>query len=170
VTVRWRPFLLGPIFQSQGWTTSPFNLYPAKGRYMVRDIERIATSRGLRFSLPSPFPANGLYAARVAIVGLAEGWTPAFSREAFRAQFEHGEDITDWDVLLRCLERAGADPEAAKARAMAQETKDALRAHTDEAAALGLFGAPSFVTPDEELFWGDDRLEAALEWTGNINE
>ncbi len=41
VSLRWRPFLLGPIFKDQGWETSPFNLYPAKGRYMWRDLERI---------------------------------------------------------------------------------------------------------------------------------
>src|ERR1041385_7871678 len=41
VTVRWRPFLLGPIFGAQGWNDSPFNIYPAKGRNMWRDLERI---------------------------------------------------------------------------------------------------------------------------------
>ena len=45
IDVVWRPFLLGPIFKAQGWATSPFNVYPAKGRYMVRDIERIAAAR-----------------------------------------------------------------------------------------------------------------------------
>jgi 2-hydroxychromene-2-carboxylate isomerase len=38
-----------------------------------------------------------------------------------------------------------------------------LRAQNDEAVALGLFGAPSFTVRDE-LFWGNDRLEAALAW------
>ena len=38
VQVRFRPFLLGPIFKAQGWDTSPFNLYQAKGRYMWRDM------------------------------------------------------------------------------------------------------------------------------------
>ena len=60
VAIEWRPFLLGPIFVSQGWTTSPFNIYPAKGRYMVRDIGRIAAARGLPFNMPETFPVNGL--------------------------------------------------------------------------------------------------------------
>jgi 2-hydroxychromene-2-carboxylate isomerase len=55
VDVAWRPFLLGPIFKSQGWMTSPFNLYPAKGRYMIRDCERLAETRGIVFHMPSTF-------------------------------------------------------------------------------------------------------------------
>src|SRR5262245_44856770 len=47
VTLVWRPFLLGPIFQKQGWNDSPFNVYPAKGRYMWRDMERLAARYGL---------------------------------------------------------------------------------------------------------------------------
>ena len=64
VAVAWKPFLLGPIFKAQGWDTSPFNLYPAKGRYMVRDLERLAADRGLAFVLPAVFPQNSLRATR----------------------------------------------------------------------------------------------------------
>ena len=66
VDIRWRPFLLGPIFAAQGWTSSPFNLFPAKGRYMWRDMERQAAALGLPFRKPDPFPQNALLAARVA--------------------------------------------------------------------------------------------------------
>ena len=44
VRVHFRPFLLGPIFKTQGWTTSPFNLFPAKGRHMWRDLERLCAT------------------------------------------------------------------------------------------------------------------------------
>ena len=66
VTVVWRPFLLGPIFSAQGWPTSPFVVYPAKGRYMARDMERLAAARGLAFRLPQVFPARSITAARIA--------------------------------------------------------------------------------------------------------
>ena len=162
VTVDWQPFLLGPIFKSQGWATSPFNIYPAKGRYMVRDIGRIAASRGLKFEMPEPFPANALKAARLAIVGIEGGWVAPFTRAVFDAEFARGLDISSEEALTGLLETLGIDAAPAIARSNAAETKERLRAVTAEAEALGIFGAPSFVAPDGELFWGDDRLEAAF--------
>ena len=70
VEIRWRPFLLGPIFASQGWNTSPFNVYPAKGRHMWRDMEREAARLGLPMRRPDPFPQNTLVAARVAVYAI----------------------------------------------------------------------------------------------------
>ena len=56
VAVTWRPFLLGPIFAAQGWRDSPFNIYPAKGRYMWRDMERVCEREGIALVRPSRFP------------------------------------------------------------------------------------------------------------------
>ena len=56
VAIRWRPFLLGAIFAAQGLDSSPFNLFPVKGRYMWRDMERICEGYGLAFRQPTPFP------------------------------------------------------------------------------------------------------------------
>src|SRR3990170_2957417 len=67
VSVRFRPFLLGPIFKAQGWTTSPFNLYEAKGRHMWRDLERLCADLALPFRRPDPFPQQSVLAARVAL-------------------------------------------------------------------------------------------------------
>src|SRR5262249_7364893 len=73
VEVRWRPFLLGPIFQTLGWNDSPFNIFAAKGRYMWRDLARARQAEGLPLRLPPvKFPQNGLKAARIALVGERE--------------------------------------------------------------------------------------------------
>lgn len=165
VEVFWKPFLLGPIFKSQNMDTSPFNIYPLKGSYMVRDIERIAGSRGLQFRLPHAFPQNGLLAARLAMVGLDEGWGQDFVRSVCKAEFADGHNIAGRLTLAKALEAAGAPLERAFALAETPEIKDRLRTYTEEAQAIGIFGAPSFTTAEGELFWGDDRLEQAVLWS-----
>jgi 2-hydroxychromene-2-carboxylate isomerase len=163
VSVEWKPFLLGPIFHAQGWDSSPFNLYPAKGRYMVRDIERLAGERGLRFALPKPFPQNSLLAARVALVGAEEGWIAPFTRAVFAAEFADGAQIADKAMLASLLDGLRLDSKRILSRIEQPEIKDRLKQQTAEAQQLGIFGAPSFVCGGE-LFWGDDRLEQALAW------
>ena len=161
VVLEWKPFLLGPIFRSQGWSDSPFNLYPAKGRYMWRDLERICAREALPFRRPTQFPRNGLLAARVAVAGLAEPWVPPFVREVYRANFVEDRDIADPQVLSELLQRVSPAAGSTLERAGSEAVKQKLRAHGDEAAALGIFGAPSFVSGGE-LFWGNDRLDEAL--------
>jgi 2-hydroxychromene-2-carboxylate isomerase len=162
VTVRWRPFLLGPIFKAQGYETSPFNIHQAKGHYMVRDCERQCAALGVPFRLPTPFPAMSLLAARVALVGLSVGWGEEFSRAVYRAEFGNGLNIGDPTVIAAIVQNLGHDSTATLARALSDEIKGRLRAETGEAQRLGIFGAPSFIAGGE-LFWGNDRLEQALD-------
>lgn len=164
VRVSWRPFLLGPIFAAQGWSTSPFNIYDAKGRHMWRDMERLTARYALPFAKPETFPQNGLKAARLALA-LPDGVRrAAFVDAVYRANFAEGMDIADDSVLAARLVALGEDAAALNAAAGSAEIKAALRANTDEAIAKGVFGAPAFVCADGELFWGNDRLEQALEW------
>ncbi|MEI9804297.1 MAG: 2-hydroxychromene-2-carboxylate isomerase [Pseudolabrys sp.] len=164
VTVRWRPFLLGPIFKALGWDTSPFNLYETKGRYMWRDLERLCEAQALPFTRPSPFPQNSLLAARVALVALAQDWGEDFCRAVYAAEFAEGHDIGEPPVIAGILKNLGEDAGAILQQAQSDGIKAKLRAQTEEAVKLGLFGAPSFVTSDGELFWGNDRLEATIDW------
>lgn len=163
VSVSWRSFLLGPIFAGQGWNDSPFNLYPAKGRYMWRDLERVCDASGLPFRRPSDFPRNGLLAARVACHFSEAPWLPEFVRSVYRANFADDLDISSPEVISHCLACAGGNPALLLQEAAAPESKARLRAQTEEASSLGVFGAPAFVT-GSELFWGNDRLEDALAW------
>jgi 2-hydroxychromene-2-carboxylate isomerase len=164
VAVRFRPFLLGPIFKAQGWTTSPFNLFPAKGQNMWRDLERICADAGLPFRRPEPFPQNSVLAARVALVGLARPWGEAFCAAVFEAQFGEGHSISDANAVAEILSRLNVAPDETLSAATSDNNKGKLRAQTEEAQRLGVFGAPTFTTADGELFWGNDRLERALLW------
>jgi 2-hydroxychromene-2-carboxylate isomerase len=172
VTVRFRPFLLGPVFQAQGWSSSPFNLYVAKGGNMWRDLERLCADLNLSFRRPKPFPQNSLLAARVALVGLGatsaeQSWGEQFCRAVFLAEFCEGLQIDDVAVLSDILARLNVEPEPVLDAARTDTNKARLRAQTEAAQRLGIFGAPSFMTADGELFWGNDRLERALAWAKN---
>lgn len=162
VEVRWIPFLLGPIFRSQGWNDSPFNIYPAKGAYMWRDMERECARHKIPFRRPSQFPRNGLTAARIVAAAAHEAWIPAFVRAVYLANFANDRDIASAAVLGELLGTAGcSDPAAFLALAESPETKQRLRDHTDRAIARGIFGAPTFCVGDE-LFWGSDRIDQAF--------
>jgi 2-hydroxychromene-2-carboxylate isomerase len=165
VAVRWRPFLLGPLFASQGWRDSPFNIYPAKGRYMWRDLERICEAQQLPLQRPDPFPQNSLLVARVALA-LPERLRAPFSRAVYAAEFGQGRPIADRALLGGLVAELGEDAPATLARAESPDNKAALKAACDEAMALGIPGAPACVTDDGEVFWGNDRLEPAVEWAG----
>lgn len=168
IKVRFRPFLLGPIFQAQGWDTSPFNVYPAKGRHMWRDLERLCAELRLPFRRPQPFPQPSLLAARVALVGLSESWGEEFCRAVFRAEFGEGLRIDDAATIAGLLAPFGVDTEQVLAAARSAPIKARLRDETQAAQQRGIFGAPSFVTADGELFWGNDRLERALAWAKDL--
>ena len=164
VEIKWRPFLLGPIFKAYGWADSPFNIFAAKGRYMWRDLARICEDSNIPLRLPPVrFPQNGLKAARLALAGEADGWTPAFTRAVFAANYAEQKDISDDAMLRAILDGIGVDADVAIAASNTLGIKEALKAQTAEAEARGLFGTPSFTIGDE-LFWGNDRLEAALAW------
>lgn len=163
VALLWRPFLLGPLFAGQGWRDSPFNLFPVKGRYMWRDLERICDALGLPLRRPDPFPQNSLLAARVALA-LDDALRPAFSRAVYRAEFGDGRPIDAPATLAALLAELGVAPAPALTQAIEDANKAALKAQTARAIALGLPGAPCLTTADGEVFWGNDRLEQGLEW------
>jgi 2-hydroxychromene-2-carboxylate isomerase len=160
----WRPFLLGPILAQRGHDPSPFqNPTPAQRRYRWRDVQRLCAAEGLALRLPSIYPRNGLLAARAALIAVAEGWGPAFTRAVYHANFAEDRDITAAAVIGAIAAGLGHEPQALLQAARGEDNKARLKAHGDKAIGRGIFGAPSFVV-GEELFWGNDRLEAALAW------
>jgi 2-hydroxychromene-2-carboxylate isomerase len=163
IAVEWKPFLLGPIFQAQGWNDSPFNIYPAKGRYMWRDMERLCADLKIPLRHPSQFPRNGVIASRVVCGFAGESWLPDFIRAIYRANFADDLDISNADVVVRCLDALGQNGAEIIVAAQLPENKDKLRRQTEQAIAKGIFGAPTFMV-GKEMFWGNDRLETAIAW------
>ena len=164
VTLKWVPFLLGPIFQLQGWNDSPFNLNERRGAYMWRDLERLSAKFGLRWKRPTAFPRASTLAARVAASVTDEVWCGDFVRAIYVANFGDDLDISDERVVVAALDELGRNGSSIVKRALEPERRGLLRANTERAIELGIFGAPNCVV-GRELFWGEEALEDAIAWS-----
>jgi len=161
VQFKLKPFVLGPIFKTLGWETSPFVLQTLKGNYVWRDMERQCAKYGLRWQRPSVFPRNSLLAARIALQGEGKPWIEEFCEQVMLANFADDGDISDEAVIAAIIARLDSDSAAIIAAAKTDVCKAALRARTADAQARGIFGAPMFFVGDE-MFWGNDRLADAI--------
>jgi 2-hydroxychromene-2-carboxylate isomerase len=162
------PFNLGLIFRKANFF--PFNEGTDKTAYMWRDIERIAASRGLEPNLPAPYPSpETLRANKVALVTVQQGLGLAWIRQSYEAWFGKGLLPGTDDNLSNSLPAVGLGVDMTIAQAESPEAAAALQEQTELAESYGIFGAPAFRAMDE-LFWGDDRLEQAINWvrTGHI--
>lgn len=158
----WRPFNVRAIMIAQN--NIPFANKPVKAAYMWRDIGRRAAKYGLSPKLPAPYPVADLpLANQVALLGMAEGWGPDYVTESYRLWFDEGVPAGAEPNLSDSLRAAGQEPKAIVARATAAEAVERLATETEKAAALGVFGSPTFVV-GSEVFWGDDRLDDAMSW------
>lgn len=156
----WQPILLGGLFQRFGrdsWANGPGR---AEG---IAEVERRAASYGLPpLAWPEPWPGNTLFAMRAATFAKQTGRTVSFALAAFRQAFAAGRDLTESDNVLLAAAACELHPNALLKAVGTETVKGALRAATEEAAERGVVGVPSLLV-GEEAFWGDDRLEEAVE-------
>ena len=158
--VSWQPVLLGGLFKLTGRSSWALGDYERRQRGMA-EIERRARSYGLpALRWPDPWPSDYLMAARVAIWAFDQGAGRAYVDEAYRAAFQRGVDISTPAHVLQAARAAGLDPDGAAAAAQDPAVKATLRSVTEAAHARGVFGVPTLAVGDE-LYWGDDRLDAA---------
>jgi 2-hydroxychromene-2-carboxylate isomerase len=158
----WRPMLLGGVFKATG-NASPV-MVPAKGRWMFQDMARWAQRYGVTLAMNPHFPINTLTLMRIA-VGLQLRRPADFERYVdvvYRAMWEKPRNLGDAAVLSALLQESGFDAEALLALAGDAEVKAALVAHTDEAVARGVFGAPTMFVGGQ-MFFGQDRLDFVRE-------
>ncbi len=161
VAVQLKPFLLGPIFKSLGWETSPFVLQQRKGAYTWRDMERQCAKYGLAWTKPTSFPRRALLPTRIALLACDQPWVWDFCKRIMQANFVHDQEVDDPLLVSAILTQLGLDGDRLIAEARGEAAKAALHQQSADANACGLFGAPSFLVGDE-LFWGNDRLEEAF--------
>ena len=161
VAIAWKPFLLGPIFKSLGWSTSPFVLQKEKGAYVWRDMERECQKYGLPWRRPSEFPRKALLPMRVALLGADQPWIGEYSRRMMRINFVEDRDMNTPEAVGQVLDALGLPATDLLGAAQSEDNKQRLREQTEEARRRGVFGAPTFFV-GSQMYWGNDRLEDAL--------
>lgn len=158
--IAWQPVSLGALFKLTG--RSSWALGDPSGRQGgMAEVERRAQSYDLApMRWPDPWPTNYLYAMRAATYAFRVGQGRPFTLAAFRHAFARGHDLAIPEQVQQAAEQAGLDPRAADEATRDPEIKLALRTATEAAHDLGVFGVPT-IAIDDELFWGDDRLQDA---------
>ena len=159
----WKPFLLGPILRALGMENSPFVLQKEKGAYVWQDMVRQCRKYGLQWVRPSVFPRLGVLPLRVALLGADQPWIGAFCRRVMELNFVLDQDINHPERLAPILMDLNLPASDILDQAQAEPTKTKLREQTEQARIRGIFGAPTFFV-GTEMFWGNDRLDDALEF------
>ena len=153
----WKPMLLGGVFKANATPQRLFEtLSPPKAAHNANDLARQAERYGVALRMPSGHPFRSVEALRAT---LATGCDPRVIHGFFRAYWVEGRPISEVDVMRDVLAAAGHDADAVLARIGDERIKHELRARTDEAIALGVFGAPAYLVDGVDLYWGQDRAE-----------
>ena len=154
----WQPNLLGGLFKRFG--RSSWGIGPEREAGMA-EVERRAQAYGLPpLRWPDPWPGNSLTAMRAAVFAKELGRAVSFSLAAFRQAFAAGRDLTEPDNVFIAAASSELHPRSLQTAIARDAIKQRLRQATDDAGDRGVFGVPAVVVGDE-VFWGDDQLEAA---------
>ena len=161
--LRWRPFLLGPVFKLTG--QPPLVEIPMKGEYSKRDFLRSAKLHKVPYKHPGKFPI-GTVAAMRAFYWVSDR-DPAAARKLakalYTAFFVDGIDISAPQAVVEIAKNVGVDATALAAALEDPALKERAKKEVDSAIAAGVFGPPFFIA-DGEPFWGVDRMPMLEEW------
>ena len=160
-TVNVKPCMFGPIFEQTGGLPLP-KRSPQRRAYRMMELKRWRELRGVPLTLePKHFPCDDAAATRLVIAARLKGRDAhRLSLELGRALWEREESLADPAAIAAAAERAGLDAVELRAIGPADAELDEIHEQfTRDALQAGVFGAPSYVLPSGEIFWGQDRLE-----------
>ena len=163
IKFNWKPFSVRAIMKEMNNIPFPKDKIN-KVNYMWRDIERRAEGYGFFAKTPVPYPLSEFdLANKIAILGLDKGWGIDYIRLTYKKWFQEGkEPAIDPSISEICKELALNKNEiVSEAKSEIFEKK--YMSNTDSARENKVFGSPSFIVEDE-IFWGDDRMEDAINW------
>jgi 2-hydroxychromene-2-carboxylate isomerase len=161
VTIQWRPFLVGGVFNAVNPSVyhSRDTPVPAKAAYAKKDQQDWARYLGLPIRYrPTVFPVNSVKAMRACLVLEPEDHLVRFAREVFKAYWIDDRDISHPQVLVAICDKLAVDADKLLAAIEQQPVKDALRANTQEAIDRGAFGSPTIFVGGDDMYFGNDRM------------
>ena len=163
VKFSWQPFSVRKIMLEMDNVPFP-PTKKVKADYMWRDIERRANSYGFEAKVPAPYRLKEFNLAnKIAVIGMQEGWCSDYVIVTYRRWFVTGLEPGSEPNVSESLREIDQDPERALELAADDNIHKAYLSQTEQAQTKRIFGSPSFIV-DGELFWGDDRLEDAVNW------
>jgi 2-hydroxychromene-2-carboxylate isomerase len=160
-----KPAKFAEVFAATGGLPLPKRA-PERQRYRMMELRRWRDRLGIPIALePKPFPSDETAGVRLVIAAAEQGLDAArLAQEIGRSLWELEEPISEAATLAKAAKRAGLDADAiARASRPVADLDAQWDANTQEAVSRGVFGAPSIVLPDGEIFWGQDRMDL-LDW------
>tara|TARA_A100001011_G_scaffold166625_1_gene175344 strand:- start:45 stop:635 length:591 start_codon:yes stop_codon:yes gene_type:complete len=166
VKFNWKPFSVRMIMKEMNNIPFPKDKIN-KVNYMWRDIERRAEGYKFFAKTPVPYPLSEFdLANQIAILGLKMGWGIDYVRLTYKKWFQEGKEPAVEPSISEVCKELGLNKDEIIIESKTKEIKDEYFSNTDAARENKIFGSPSFMV-DNELFWGDDRMEDAIKWIKN---
>jgi 2-hydroxychromene-2-carboxylate isomerase len=164
VSFIWNPFSVRKLMMEMN--NIPFTPpeKKVKSDYMWRDISRRAKNYNLSPKIPAPYPLKNFdLANQIAVYGINEGWCEEYVRLTYKYWFESGIEAGSEECIEKISKDMNFNPNDLIENSSSNTIIEKYDSQTDKARDLGIFGSPSFIS-NGEIFWGDDRLEDAINW------
>ena len=157
----WKPILVGGIFNSINPSVYENRKNPVKEKlqYSQKDLQDWARLRKIQINWPTIFPVNSVKAMRGAFYFIDNGNIETYLEDVFHAYWNEGKDISDIDVLTEIALSNGANETEFLEFISTQGIKDRLIANTQELMDRGGFGSPTFFLGDDDMYFGNDRIQ-----------
>jgi len=164
IKFNWKPFSVRAIMKEMNNIPFPKDKIN-KVNYMWRDIERRAEGYGFFAKTPVPYPLSEFdLANQIAILGIFEGWGIDYVRSTYKKWFQEGKEPAIDPSISEICNELNLNKEDIISKAKTSKIEQKYLNNTDEARKLKIFGSPSFIV-NNEIFWGDDRMEDAIQWS-----
>ncbi len=164
VKFTWKPFSVRAIMKEMNNIPFPKDKLN-KVNYMWRDIERRAEGYGFFAKTPVPYPLSEFdLANQIAILGLEKGWGIDYVRLTYKKWFQEGKEPAIDPGITEVCRELNIDKDETISQANSKEIINNYNLNTNSARDNKIFGSPSFVVKNE-IFWGDDRMEDAVNWS-----